>query len=176
MNNAPTALAMRLQALATAETGALRAEWLQLYRTPPPPRLSRDLLARGIADKLQEAALGGLPATLRRRLVASAASRHDDAAASHTTPPARLRPGTRLLRSWHGRTYSVTVLDDGFAFEGRRYASLTEVAGAITGTHWSGPRFFGLAKVAYGGDGARADASTTPIAGTVDCEAIADGG
>ena len=55
-----------------------------------------------------------------------------------------LKPGAKLLREWHGETYSVTTLDEGFEFNGRRYRTLSEIAREITGTHWSGPRFFGL--------------------------------
>jgi Protein of unknown function (DUF2924) len=57
-------------------------------------------------------------------------------------------PGTRLLRERGGRTHTVIVLDDGFAYDGERYRSLTEIARRITGAHWSGPRFFGLRKAA----------------------------
>ncbi len=80
-------------------------------------------------------------------------------------PAPRLRPGTRLLRTWRGRTMSVTVLEDGFLFEDRRYTSLTEVAKAITGAHWSGPRFFGLAKVRPVIDGASTADGTASDAG-----------
>ena len=60
-------------------------------------------------------------------------------------PAVRLKPGTTLVREWHGRTHTVLVLaDGGFEHEGRRYPSLTRLARAITGAHWSGPRFFGL--------------------------------
>jgi len=55
-----------------------------------------------------------------------------------------LKPGTRLLREWGGRTHTVIVLDEGFEYDGERYRSLTEIARHITGAHWSGPRFFGL--------------------------------
>jgi Protein of unknown function (DUF2924) len=60
----------------------------------------------------------------------------------------------RLVREWHSRTHTVAVLDDAFEFEGRRYRSLTQIAREITGAHWSGPRFFGLARrtVAAGDD------------------------
>ena len=89
--------------------------------------------------------MGGLPGATCRRLLALAESRQEGETAR--VPPApRLRPGTRLLRTWRGRTMTVTVLEDGFLFEDRRYASLTDVAKAITGSHWSGPRFFGLTK------------------------------
>ncbi|MDA8248887.1 MAG: DUF2924 domain-containing protein [Rhodospirillales bacterium] len=135
-----------LQSLATMDIAALRAGWLRLYRVSPPPRLRRDLLTRGIADKWQEAALGGLSPAIRRRLLALAEGGQEGGDAVRVAPAPRLRPGTRLLRTWRGRTMSVTVLDDGFLFEDRRYTSLTEVAHAITGAHWSGPRFFGLAK------------------------------
>ena len=135
----------RLRSLATMDVAALRAEWRRLYRVLPPLRLRRDLLTRGIADKWQEAAMGGLPGTTRRRLLALAESRQDGEVAR--VPSAlSLRPGTRLLRTWRGRTMTVTVLDDGFLFEDHRYASLTDVTKAITGSHWSGPRFFGLTK------------------------------
>lgn len=48
------------------------------------------------------------------------------------------------MRTWHGRTINVSVEEDGFLFEGRRYASLTRIARVVTGAAWSGPRFFGL--------------------------------
>ena len=135
----------RLRSLATISVADLRAEWRRLYRVSPRLRLRRDLLTRGIADKWQEAATGGLPGTTRRRLLALAESRHEgDAARVPSTP--HLRPGTRLLRTWRGCTMTVTVIDDGFLFEGRRYASLADVARPITGSRWSGPRFLGLAK------------------------------
>jgi len=57
-----------------------------------------------------------------------------------------LKPGTRLVRSWNGKVHHVLVLDDGFEYEARRFSSLTQIATAITGTHWSGPSFFGLPK------------------------------
>jgi hypothetical protein len=55
------------------------------------------------------------------------------------------KPGSKLVRAWRGKTHTVLVLADGFEHEGQRYASLTQIASAVTGTHWSGPRFFGLA-------------------------------
>ena len=67
------------------------------------------------------------------------------------------KSGTRLVRQWRGRTYHVTVTDDGFEFEGQSYSSLSQIAQAITGTKWSGPRFFGLtsgpAAEVVGGEG-----------------------
>lgn len=55
-----------------------------------------------------------------------------------------LRPGARLLREWNGRTHVVDVIEGGFVYEAKVYRSLTAIAHQITGTHWSGPRFFGL--------------------------------
>jgi hypothetical protein len=65
----------------------------------------------------------------------------------------RLKPGTRLLRAWQGKTYTVTVADPGFIYEGKTYGSLSVVAREITGTPWSGPAFFGLLKKAKAPEG-----------------------
>src|SRR5436305_949308 len=121
----------------------LRTEWRSLYRTDPPTRLSRDLLLRGIAFRRQERLEGGLSIAARRRLDALAAQL-DAKAASAFAPAAILKPGTRLVREWHGRAHAVIVLEDGFEYQGRRYASLSRLATLITGTRWSGPVFFGL--------------------------------
>lgn len=130
----------RLDALTLFE---LRAEWRRLHRMQPPMRLSRDLLIRGITYKLQERALDGLSKSLMRKLeprgVVSQDGRDRKPAASIA-----LKPGTRLVREWHGVTHTVLVHTDGVEWGGRRYASLSIVAREITGAHWSGPRFFGL--------------------------------
>ena len=134
-----------LAALDQADTKALHAEWRRLHRASPPPNVHRDLLLRGIAYKLQEAALGGLPPAARRKLAAW----NDDAAEEKqaaTAPAVRVKSGATLLRAWHGQTHSVQVLDDGFEHQGQRYDSLSQIAKAITGAHWSGPRFFGLTR------------------------------
>lgn len=131
----------RLTALSNHD---LRIEWRRLYRSDPPTRLSRDLLLRAVAYKIQERTCGGLSAATKRRLrgFAQALAANGDAALA---PDLSLKPGARLVRGWHGQTHVVTVLDDGFDYAGRRHRSLTEIAKLITGTHWSGPRFFGLA-------------------------------
>ena len=129
-------------ALATMSPAQLRAEWRRVYRTSP-PRLTPDLLIRGIAYRLQERAVGGLPASAARQLdrEAKRLERGDAVAAK---PELRLKPGTRLVRSWNGTTYSVLFTDDAFVMGDRSFKSLTHVAEAITGAHWSGPRFFGV--------------------------------
>ena len=132
-----------LARLPTANRADLRAQWHRLYRTEAPARLGRELLIAAIAYRLQEEALGGLRPELHRRLrnIAEQAGRGGklDLAAAP-----RLKPGTRLLREWQGRTHQVLVSDDGFVWQQARYRSLSQIARAITGTSWSGPVFFGL--------------------------------
>jgi hypothetical protein len=150
-NEAPSAatlsndlLGERLAALAGLDLDDLRAEWRRLYRAAPPVRLSRDLLLRSAAHRLQEKAFGGLQPAAKRRLagLARALATNGEAPPARTT--VRLKPGTTLVREWHGRTHTVTVLARGFEHGGQHYASLTKLARTITGAHWSGPRFFGL--------------------------------
>jgi hypothetical protein len=121
----------------------LRGEWRRLHRSPPPMRLSRDLLIRAIVYKLQERAYGGLSKAALRQLEKGGAD-PQKAAAPKSGGPVSLRPGTRLVREWRGMTHMVLVHADGVEWRGRRFASLTMVAREITGAHWSGPRFFGL--------------------------------
>ncbi|MDB5406926.1 MAG: hypothetical protein JWL84_1838 [Rhodospirillales bacterium] len=132
-----------LAALADQPNAELRLAWRRLHRCDAPVRLSRDLLLRAVAYRLQEDAIGGLSAAVKRRLRALAQSIDQDGAADGG---AALESGARLVRGWRGRTHVVTVIDDGFDYEGERYASLSEIARQITGARWSGPRFFGLTK------------------------------
>jgi hypothetical protein len=132
-----------LGTLANLPTQDLRLEWRHLYRCDPPTRHSRDLLLRAVAYKVQERALGGLSPKTKRRLRMLARGLAADGTAPFEPGPV-LKPGARLVRGWHGRAHVVTVLDDGLEYEGQHYSSLTEIAKLITGTHWSGPRFFGL--------------------------------
>ena len=129
----------RLDSLTILE---LRQEWRRLHQTPPPMRLSRDILLRGIAYKLQERVLGGLSKSTLRKLQGSGS----DSSSSITKrrPRVSFKPGTRLVREWHGVTHTVVILADGVEWRGQRYRSLSVVAREITGAHWSGPRFFGL--------------------------------
>jgi len=142
-----------LAAVAAMPRDQLAIEWRRLYRRPPPVGLSRDLLIRAIAYRIQERALGGLPQATKQRLRTLARRLETEgSAAVKTVRP--LQSGARLVRTWHGRTHRVTVCDDGFDYDGRRYRSLSQVAREITGTQWSGPRFFGLrsAKARYSSD------------------------
>lgn len=132
-----------LAALQAMPPAALRAEWRQVFRGPAPP-MGPDLLRRGLAWKRQARVHGGLPTSARRSI--EAAVRQLEQTGRVTADTRRLKPGTRLVRRWHGRTYHVLVLEDGFEHDGRRYVSLSQIARAITGSQWSGPRFFGLRK------------------------------
>jgi hypothetical protein len=118
----------------------LRIAWRALRCGDPMAPSSRDLMLRETAYKMQERAHGGLAPAIKRRLRALAA----ELETSGTGTLAPVKPGTRLLREWGGRTHTVIVLDDGFDYDGGRYQSLSQIALRITGAHWSGPRFFGL--------------------------------
>ena len=122
----------------------LRAEWHRWYpERQLPQRLSRDLLVRTIAWRLQEQRVGGASAKLMRELDRLADQLHRSGTLD-IEREATIKPGTRLVREWHGETHRVTALDDGYLYGGRHFISLSEIARAITGTRWSGPRFFGL--------------------------------
>ena len=130
----------RLESLAIDE---LRQEWRRLHQTPPPMRLSRDILLRGIAYKLQERVLGGLSKSTLRKLQ-SADPDGQPMPKGQRRPRVSFKPGTRLVREWHDATHTVVILADGVEWRGQRYRSLSVVAREITGARWSGPRFFGL--------------------------------
>jgi len=133
----------RITALAAMTTANLRIEWQKLYQTTPPTRLSRDLLLRGVAYKVQEQAYGGL--SLRARRTLRSLSEHaDHRGGLPAAPIVMLKPGTKLVREWHQHVHTVSVLDAGFEYRGKRYSSLTHIAKRITGSHRSGPLFFGL--------------------------------
>ncbi len=100
-------------------------------------------LRRGIAHRIQEKAYGGLPASTRRlldQLVKTAMAKPN----GRLELPRRIKPGSELVRTRKRKTYRVMVMADGFAHDGRTFASLSEIASKITGTRWNGPRFFGL--------------------------------
>ena len=121
----------------------LRRRYRQQFRTEPPKAFGPDLLRRSIARAIQEKAYGGLPQATRRLLsqMVKAASAKP---AGRLELPQRIKPGSELVRTWNRKTYRVIVTADGFAHAGKAYGSLSEIAFAITGTKWNGPRFFGL--------------------------------
>ena len=130
--------------LVDSSTTELRCAWRTLHHTGPPLGLSRDLIIRGLADKLQQRAHGGPNRALQRRLRILAGE--FEKGARSFEPSGVLKTGATLVRQWGGHTHTVLVGEDGFEYDGQRYRSLTVIAERITGTHWSGPRFFGLIK------------------------------
>lgn len=138
-------VADEIAALKTQSHSDLRLAWRRAYRCHPPKFLSRDLLELGIAWKLQERAFGGLSATAKRKL--DEVARNIEAKSDITkTRRVSLRPGARLIREWGGETHEVLVVEDGFLWRGKTWGSLSMIAREMTGTQWSGPRFFGLDK------------------------------
>jgi hypothetical protein len=123
-------------------TKELRLAWRKLHRTEPPFGISRDLLIRSLADDLQQRANGSPNLALRRRLQTLA--RASERGTHSFDPGVVLKAGSTLVREWRGQTHTVLVRENGFEYEGDRYRSLTVIAERITGTHWSGPRFFGV--------------------------------
>jgi hypothetical protein len=129
------------------DLSGLRARWRSVFRRKAPDHLGRHLLFRMIAYRLQAERLGDLDHDTQRFLnrVALGTQKGDELPSSgHRRSRHGLQPGTILVREWDGKPQRVMVLDDGFAWNGTSYRSLTEVAFAMTGTRWSGPRFFGL--------------------------------
>ena len=121
----------------------LRQQWRVLYKAEVSPHLSRELLLRAVAYRMQTVALGGLRPQ-RQRQLRQFAHQLNDSPEERVRPRSELKPGTRLVREWQGRTYEVLVLDDGLSWQGTSYRSLSALARKITGTAWSGPLFFGL--------------------------------
>jgi len=136
----PDERAEQLDRLGRLGRGELREEWRRLCRSPP-PNLSRDLLVRALAYRIQELAEGGLPRAILRRLLPAGSAEQEGGTAPRTVE-LDLRPGAHLVREWHGRTHTVTVTETGFEHQGQHYRSLSTIARQITGTRWSGPRFF----------------------------------
>jgi hypothetical protein len=130
----------RLPELALIE---LRQQWRTLYKCDASPHLSRELLLRAVAYRMQEVELGGLRPE-RQRQLRQIAQQFNQTGEIKRRTRLELKTGTRLVREWQGRTYEVLVLDDGFSWQGTHYCSLSAVARNITGTPWSGPLFFGL--------------------------------
>jgi hypothetical protein len=133
----------RIAFLKSSSIAELKQQWRRLYNSEPPLRISRKLLIRAVAYRIQEQVCGGLKPSTRRLLIRIA----NDARSGQPlkfVPDAPAPAGTVLMREWRGVTHEVRVLDRGVLYKRRRYRSLTEVAKVITGAHWNGPQFFGL--------------------------------
>jgi hypothetical protein len=134
----PEVIAGEIAALEELDRAALLARWRSAFGRDAPPRLSRELAVKAIAYDLQVQAFGGLSARTIRALKAAAKP------GSGPTTARRPAGGSRLVREWNGALHEVEVLDDGYLWRGQRHRSLSAIARAITGTKWSGPRFFGI--------------------------------
>ena len=135
-------LAHDWNALKELNRKALSQIWTEAFCKPIPSSLYKPIVIPLLAYRLQELRFGSLSPECERYL----ASLLPKAGKAKQAPPRRLKAGTRLLRTWQGRTHSVTVADPGFIYDGQTYNSLSLIARKITGTQWSGPAFFGLTK------------------------------
>ena len=136
-------LDVEIARLRDLDVGALRARWYTVFGRRPPTHLPRHLLFRIMAYRVQADLLGDLD-TESRRLLDRSETPEKAGQRAVARCPVDVRPGTVLGREWNGQMRRVTVLDNGFAWKGKTYPSLSKIALAITGTRWNGPRFFGL--------------------------------
>ncbi|MBF0143064.1 MAG: DUF2924 domain-containing protein [Magnetococcales bacterium] len=131
----------RVTALPGMSTQELRRMWREVNNTDPPP-YNKTFLVRRLTYRLQELVYGGLPSSCLKRLESIA--NQEDKSPNMIAKSVGYEPvaGTRLLREWKGVEHCVTVMEDGFEYQGRRFKSLSSVARAITGTQWNGRIFF----------------------------------
>jgi hypothetical protein len=130
-----------LEGIEAMDLHALRNQWEELSGDKAPRAMSKELLRNAVAYKIQEQEFGGLSrrTSLRLRVLSNAGSGKITSA-----PSLQLKPGARLLREWNGKVHEVSALEDGrYAYAGKVWRSLSEIARVITGVRWSGPRFFG---------------------------------
>jgi hypothetical protein len=141
-------LEIKIAHLRDLDLKGLRARWQSIYRRQAPSHLPRHLLFAVLAYQLQAEELGDLvPDTIRMLTQIGSGSTIETAVrltAEFDRRRSNLKPGTILRREWKGRSHQVMVVDEGFAWNGKTYDSLSKIACAITGTKWNGPRFFGL--------------------------------
>src|SRR5438552_15647185 len=134
----PAAIETEIEGIRALRIDVLRRRWQVVFGRAPPAALSKDLLGRMIACRIQEQAFGGLDRDSLTFL--------DSLARRDRSARRQLKAGTVLVRDYHGQRHCVTVEPDGFDWEGTTYPSLSAIARAITGTAWSGPRFFALVR------------------------------
>jgi len=134
----PAAIEAEVDQIRSLGIDALRNRWRAMFEGNPPPGLTKDIMGRMIAYRIQEKAFGGLDRETTKLL---------DRFARGEKPNElnrRLKAGTVLVREYRGERHTVTVAPDGFVWQGTTYSSLSGIARTITGTAWNGPRFFGL--------------------------------
>jgi hypothetical protein len=141
--SADSAVEAELDRLTVMPIAQLRVRYRELFRAEPPKAFGPDLLRRSIAHRIQEKAYGGLSRSTQRlldQMMKAFAAKPN----GKIVLPRRIKPGSVLVREWKGRSHRVMVLADGFAYDGKTFGNLSEIAGLITCTRWNGPRFFGL--------------------------------
>jgi len=136
-------LTAELTELGGLGTNELRQRWAEFYGVAPSPRISRELLVRAVAHRMQEEANGGLGKSCRRQLARLADTLGAGGSIEVSQIPS-FKPGTKLIREWKGKVHEVVIAGGTYIWAGKQFRSLSQIARAITGTRWSGPRFFGL--------------------------------
>jgi len=133
----PALVDKRWAVLAEMDRPALRVDWTDVFGRPPPHHFSMPFMRKALIWHAQCRVFGGLSSETKRSLKSALSG-------TGVAPVVSIQPGAQLIREWNGRTYHVDVVADGFVLNGERFKSLSAVALHITGTAWSGPRFFGL--------------------------------
>ena len=136
-----SSVAARVAALPGMSSTELKAMWRELFDAEPPIQNNKQYLVNRLAYRIQELAFGGIKPAVRAKLDAMADALDPKAPKQRTDRPV---VGTQLIREWKGAEERVTVVTNGFEWQGRRFRSLSAVARAITGTQWNGPAFFGF--------------------------------
>ena len=145
-------LAAELKGLGGLGTDELRQCWTEYYGIAPSPRISRELLVRAVAHRMQEEAHGDLGKACRRQMARLTVTLGAGGSLEGVQTRS-FKPGTKLIREWKGKVHEVVIAGGTYIWAGQHYRSLSQIARAITGTRWSGPRFFGLAAGQETGDG-----------------------
>ena len=141
-----TDISSKIAQLRTLSRQQLLDMWQKLYQKAAPHGIRRELIVPFLAYRMQENVYGSLKPSTRSELRHLARSLEKSAGATELKIRPRLKPGTRLLRQWHGGTHEVVATASGYDYRGTSYRSLSKIACRITGTRWSGPAFFGLKK------------------------------
>ncbi len=139
------AISSRWEELAELDRSGLRVAWAGAFEEAPPHFLSMIFMRKALIWDAQCRRSAGIPADLKRALKAAAGGK------SVRGPAPAIRTGTQLVREWNGRRYQVDTTEDGYVLNGECFKSLSAIALHITGTSWSGPRFFGLVTANGGG-------------------------
>ena len=139
----------QVTALPGMSPASLKTMWKDLNDQDAPAH-GKPYMVRKLAYRIQELAFGGLVETTEKRLDALAQGKEDPKNTNDSGKKRRKSntpgPGAKLVREWKDQEYTVMVMEGGFEFQGRKFRSLSAIAKEITGTHWSGPVFFGLKK------------------------------